>query len=171
MIHIYTGNGKGKTTAAIGQVIRAAGRGLRVAWIQYCKDITKEPSGEVSVLKKNGVVMYEFAPKIPLFNPEVRIKDIKNDCERSRRLMINIFKKHSYDLVVLDELNIALSNKFLKENKIISLLKQKPPSMHIIITGRGKHKNLIKMADLVTEMKEIKHPYNKGIHAEKGIEY
>lgn len=171
MIHIYTGNGKGKTTAAVGQAMRAAGQGLRVAWIQYCKDITAEPSGEIKMLKTIGVKCYEFAPQIPFFNRRIKHSVVKKECTRSFALIKKIFKKLLFDVVVLDEVNVALSNKFLSLATICTILKKKPASIEIIITGRGKHKKLYALADLITEMKEIKHPFNKGIKARKGIEY
>lgn len=171
LIHIYYGNGKGKTTAAAGQVMRARGRGYKIAWIQYCKDTRKNPSGELIMLKKNTVSIYEFAPRIPLFDSTVRLRDIKHDCKKSLSLIKKIFKQTKYNLIVLDELNVALTEKFINIKELLTVLKSKPAAMHVIITGRGKHSLLCAYADLVTEMKEIKHHFKAGIKAQKGIEY
>ena len=171
LIHVYTGNGKGKTTAAVGQVIRALGRGYTVVWLQYCKDIFTNPSGEIPVLKKLGVKLFQYAPMIPFFNPHVKKERVIKECTKSIAILKKIFKTKKYSFVVLDELNVAIANKFISKKSIIKLLKSKPSGIELIITGRGKHTEILNLADLVTEMKEIKHPYYKGVSARKGIEY
>ncbi|MFH1378856.1 MAG: cob(I)yrinic acid a,c-diamide adenosyltransferase [bacterium] len=171
LIQYYFGDGKGKTTAAAGSALRALGRGLAVLWIQYCKDITKNPSGEIIALKKAGADFLEIAPKIPLFNKNIDLKDIINDCTKSIDTIYNIFNENKYSLLILDEINAAVTNGYISEEKLLQILKKKPSNLEIILTGRGMHQDIINHADLVSEMKLHKHPFNKGIHARKGIEY
>ena len=166
LVQVYTGNGKGKTTAAIGQAIRALGRGYQVCFIQFFK---RPVSGEVKILKS--------FPNLKLLHPLPFYPTKKNQYFLKKKIkdilpeVSKIIKSENYDLVILDEINIALRNKLLEEREILNLIKNKPESVELILTGRGATEEIIKMADLVTEMKEIKHPLKKGVKAREGIEY
>jgi cob(I)alamin adenosyltransferase len=174
MLIINTGNGKGKTTAAMGQILRALGHGWKVGVIQLFKG--KEFYGEQNVFKKfKNIDWYSYAPKhpfcIPVKNKKVLI-NVGKECQKALlKLEKLISLKKSYDMIVLDEFNIALKDGFIKLNELLELLNAYASKTTIIITGRCAPKALIDAADLVTEMKEIKHPYNIGIKAEEGIEY
>ena len=180
LIQIYTGDGKGKTTAAIGQVVRALGHNLKVCWISFFKDPEKWGYGEFAILRKWGVDIYHFALQHPYFceksSPSSRgrqsalFKKIRQECLKALGFISEIFKK-DYDIVVLDEINIALRDGFLKEDEILFLLKEKPGSTEVILTGRAATKKLCQKASLVTEMTNLKHPFDKGIKSRKGIEY
>lgn len=170
LIQIYTGEGKGKTTAAVGQVVRALGHGLRICYVSFFKDPGKWGYGEIGMLRKWGVDIYHFANKHPHFYKKIKKEEVRKECLKALGFITEIFKK-DYDLIVLDEINIALRDGFLKEDEILSLLNKKPKSLEIILTGRGATPQLIKTASLVTEMKKIKHPLDKKIMARKGIEY
>ena len=183
LIQIYTGNGKGKTTAAVGQAVRALGHNLKICWISFFKDPEKWGYGEIGMLKKWGVDVFHFALQHPCFcNPPsspfnkgglrgiILQKKVRQECPKALGFITEIFKK-DYDLLILDEINIALRDGFLKEDELLSLLKEKPKSLEVILTGRGATPKLIKMASLVTEMKKIKHPFDKRIKSRKGIEY
>ncbi|MFH1671667.1 MAG: cob(I)yrinic acid a,c-diamide adenosyltransferase [Candidatus Portnoybacteria bacterium] len=166
MIQIYTGNGKGKTTAALGLGLRAVGAGKKVLLIQFLKDgqsseiktIKKIPNFDVKVFGKKGFVSKNNLKK--------------TDYDLAQR-GFSFFKKaledKKYDLIILDEINVVLDFKLLKTNDLINLIKEEEKT-EIVLTGRSVLKKLIKTADLVTEMKEIKH-YFKKIKARKGIEY
>lgn len=170
MIYVYTGNGKGKTTAAIGQIIRAAGKNFKICLIQLFKD--KKFYSEQKILQKlKNIDFYAFAPKHPFCFPKINHETVKKQCEDAINFVETILTKKKYDLVVLEEFNIAIRDEFICVKKLIDLLEQVSPKMHVIITGRGACKELIDKADLVTEMKEIKHPFKKGIRAIKGIEF
>ncbi|MDO8735386.1 MAG: cob(I)yrinic acid a,c-diamide adenosyltransferase [Elusimicrobiota bacterium] len=170
MIQIYTGNGKGKTTAAVGLGIRALGHKMNVCIIQFFKG--KNFYGEQKILSKlKKIKLYSFAPKHPYCYKNAEIEKIKTDCKNALNLIEKIFKEKKYDLLILDELNIAIRDKFIDVEKIAKLLKNRPEKMEIIITGRGAHKKILKYADLITNMRLIKHPYYKGIKSRKGIEY
>ncbi|MDR2428067.1 MAG: cob(I)yrinic acid a,c-diamide adenosyltransferase [Endomicrobium sp.] len=171
MIIVNTGNGKGKTTAAIGQIIRSLGQGFRVCLIQLFKG--EEFYGEQKILSGLGNLdFFSFAKKHPYLFKSVSVKDAKLDCclAMDKVKLLSLSPK-KYDLIVLEEFNIALRDKFIDEREFLTLLQQLSQKSNIIVTGRSVPQNLIDVADIVTEMKEIKHCYNKGIKAYKGIEY
>lgn len=170
LILLYTGNGKGKTTAALGQVFRAAGHDLNAVIIQFIKNL--ENTGEIKAAKKIFAEHLEIHPMGTGFTWDSKDRDeLQRAAEGGWSLAREKINSGDYAMVILDELTYALNYGLLDEDEIITFLKQKPESLHIIITGRDASDKLIALADLVTEMKEIKHPYHKGIKAMKGIEY
>ncbi len=166
-VQVYTGNGKGKTTAAFGLALRAAGAGLKVYIGQFLK------KGEYSEL--NSINRFKDLIKVEQFGGKRYIgQEIK---EEDRELAKKGFKKikevifsGEYDVVILDEINVALYYKLLSEEDLIDLIKNKPSDVELVLTGRYASSQIIKIADLVTEMKEIKHYFSKGIKARTGIE-
>ena len=171
LIIVLTGNGKGKTTAAMGQALRAVGHGLKVLMLQFIKgtwdygeleSIKKlDPDFKIKPLGKGFV-----RSKSKLSNNET-IENINQSWEQAEK---EIFSD-KYDMVILDEINYVIDFGLLPVDKILTLLDKKPKRLHIILTGRNAHKKVIERADLVTEMVEIKHHYSKGIKAQKGIEF
>ena len=167
MVHFYIGKGKGKTTAALGLAIRAAGAGLKVYIGQFIK------SGyynEIKILKKIPNIKIEQYGRGCFIKHKPKKKDIdlaRRGFERAKQ----IINKGNFDLVVLDEINVALHLGLLKVNEVINLIKSTPKRIELVLTGRWAHPKIIKLADLVSEIKEIKHYYKKGIKARKGIEY
>ena len=168
-IHIYYGDGKGKTTAAMGQVMRAAGCGLKVLVFQFLKDNT---SGERAVL--------EALPTVTCLpgRDHVKFYSQMNGDERSETLHYNnkaldeIVKFCSpFDMLLLDEALCAVSLGLLNEDKLISFLEHKPKELELILTGPEVSERLLKTADYVTKMCKVRHPYEKGVAARKGIEY
>jgi len=169
LIEIYTGNGKGKSTAAFGLALRASGRGLKSIIIQFMKQ--GNSYGEHFAIEKiENIEIISFGkPKfVNLKNPSKDDIDLVNEAFEFSKKTINSGK---YDIVVLDEINIALHFKLIEVEKVIDLLKNKPEKVEVILTGRSAPKELIEIADLVSEIVEIKHPYQKGIGAREGIEY
>jgi cob(I)alamin adenosyltransferase len=172
MIIIYTGDGKGKTTAAVGQIVRFLGHNFKVCIIQLFKD--KKFYGEQKILCKfKNVDFFHFAKIHPYFNKKITIDIVKKQCNfamiKIRDIAINFTDK--YDLIVLDEFSIALRDKFINESEFIFIIKQLSSKTNVVITGRNVCKKLIKIADIVTEMKEIKHSYNNCVKYKIGIEY
>ena len=166
-IQIYTGNGKGKTTAAIGLAIRAAGAGKKVFFAQFVKG---QIYSEIKVMQK----IFPSAD-IKQYGLKCFIKSAptQEDIVAARKGLEEVAQKTfsgDYDLIILDEANIAVYYNLFSSQELISILKQKPEKTEIIITGRYATPELIEMADLVTEMKEIKHYYQKGVEARLGIE-
>ncbi|MHC1707880.1 MAG: cob(I)yrinic acid a,c-diamide adenosyltransferase [Bacteroidales bacterium] len=166
-IHLYTGNGKGKTTAAIGLAIRAAGSGKKVFIAQFVKGM---PYSEIEILKKlPEITLEQYGLDCFIINqPE------QEDILAARKglsVVKEIILNNGCDILVLDEVCIALYYHLFEAEELIQLLKEKPLKMEIILTGRYAPKSLFEVADLITEMKEIKHYYNHGVSARKGIEY
>ena len=169
LVQVFTGNGKGKTTAALGTILRAAGHGFRVFIVFFMKGNYRY--GEFSTLSKlPNVDMVSFGFR-RLTNPA----DIKPEEIEQGRLALAAAREAvlsgNYDLVVLDEVNVALGYKLIELDDVIGLIKDKPPALELILTGRYADTKLIELADLVTEMVKVKHPFDKGIKARKGIEY
>lgn len=169
MIHIYTGNGKGKTTAAVGQAMRTIGYGKKVLMVQFIKS-PKWPSGE----EKTALKLRPFF-RIKKFGegfvlPKRDLREHKEVAESGWKYAKGQIISGKWDLVILDEINVAVGLQLLKISDIINFLK-KNKDRFIILTGRNAPKEFIKIADLATEMKEVKHSYKKGIRAKKGIEY
>ncbi|MCM8799979.1 MAG: cob(I)yrinic acid a,c-diamide adenosyltransferase [Candidatus Omnitrophica bacterium] len=167
MIQVYTGKGKGKTTASLGLALRAVGAGLKVYIAQFCKS---GRYSEIKVLKKiKGIKLEQFGRAC-----FIKRKILREDRELAKKgleKIKKIAKTKNYDMIILDEINIALHFKLLDTIELIELLRSIPKDKEIVITGRYAPKEIIKIADLVSEVKEIKHYYRKGIKARKGIEF
>jgi cob(I)alamin adenosyltransferase len=171
LIQIYTGTGKGKSTAAIGQAVRAAGHGFKVGFLSFFKDPEAFGYGEYKSLEKLGIKTFLFARKHPHFYKELNPDDVCRECSKGLEFIKELFRDPSWDMLVLDELNIALRDGFLKEEEVVSLLDAKPDKLELVLTGRGVTEKIIEKADLVSEVREVKHPYSRGIKSRKGIEY
>lgn len=169
LVWVFTGEGKGKTSAALGAVIRALGHGLRVYIGFFIKG--NFPSGERNILAKLPNVTMEGFGTGRLVDPKnpkaADREEVRRGLEAARRAL----QSGNYDLVVLDEINVAVSLGLIGVEEVLGLIAQKPAGVELILTGRGADSRLIKSADLVTEMLKIKHPYDEGIRARKGIEY
>jgi len=171
LIQIYTGPGKGKSTAAIGQAVRAAGHGLKVGLVTFFKDPEAFGYGEYKSLEKLGIKSFLFAKKHPHFYKELNPDDVRQECSRGLEFIRELFHDSSWDMLVLDEINIAVRDGFLKEEEVLSLMEAKPEKLELVLTGRGITDKIIEKADLVSEVKEVKHPYSQGIKSREGIEY
>lgn len=171
LIHIYTGEGKGKTTAAFGLAKRAAGHGRRVLVLQFLKSRNSN-SGEIVSSLKTGIEVIKFEGQTtPLFDPAVKLSDLKKSIKKAINQSIKKIKSGLYDIVIMDELNTVLSCGYATMKDAEKIINAKPEKMELIFTGRGAPKELIALADYVTEMRMIKHPYSKGVKARKGIEF
>ncbi|HNV81924.1 MAG: cob(I)yrinic acid a,c-diamide adenosyltransferase [Tenuifilaceae bacterium] len=166
-IHLYTGNGKGKTTAAIGLAVRAAGAGKSVFIAQFVKGMHY---AELDSLKRfPEIVVKQYGLDCFIVNSPTQ-RDIDAARAGLEEVTAAIADNH-FDMVILDEVCIALYYKLFSVDEVISLLRKKTAEMEIILTGRYAPEELIATADLVTEMREIKHYYSRGVEARKGIEY
>jgi cob(I)alamin adenosyltransferase len=171
LIHVYTGDGKGKTTAAIGLAARAAGHGKNVLILQFLKSKAKD-SGEILTVKKIGIKVIKFKGLTsPLFDRKVKLPELRRSIKKAIDLSIKEIKSNSYDLIILDEFNNLLSSGLANMEDVKRIIKEKPEKLELIFTGRGAPEELIKIADYVTEMRMLKHPFNKGIKGRKGIEF
>jgi len=166
LIQVYTGQGKGKTTAALGLALRAAGAGLKVYIAQFIKGKT---CSEHRALKKFKNI------KIEQFGSGCFVKKISKNDEKIFKAGMAAVKKalkdKKYDLVIMDEINVALKLGLLDCNELIRILKGVPRKREVILTGRDAPCGILELADLVSEIKEVKHYFRKGVSARKGIEY
>jgi cob(I)alamin adenosyltransferase len=169
LIYVYTGDGKGKTTAALGLALRAAGHGLKVLIIQFMK---KQPNtGEIKALKATNlpITIEQFGRRGFFKSGTPEPADI-----RMARQGLQYFKgamdSGVYDIIVLDEINMAIYFGLVSEAEVIELIQSRASRLHLILTGRKATKKIMDLADLVTEMKEVKHYYHKGVKAQRGLE-
>lgn len=171
LVQVYTGDGKGKTTAALGQGLRSCGRGLKVCMVQFLKG---GDTGELHSVEKLHPLfeIFRFEKERGFFWTlnEQEKRELKEDIDRGFEFIKNIVGDQSCDVLIIDELLGVLGNKLLEIDEVVELLKSKPENMEIIITGRNAPKEIIEAADLVTEMKEIKHYFKNGVSAREGIE-
>jgi len=169
LIQVYTGDGKGKTTAALGLCFRAAGHGYKSFVIQFMKG--QIVYGELNSAKMmNGLITIEQMGRpdfVSKENPE-RI-DIEM-AQEALRLAEKVIKSNEYDIVVLDEVNVAVDFKLIDKEEVLRILREKPEGVEVVLTGRYAPREFIDIADLVSEIKEIKHYYTKGVEARDGIE-
>jgi cob(I)alamin adenosyltransferase len=170
LVSIFTGDGKGKTTAAIGTVVRAAGHGFRTFIVFFMKG-ENFVHGEINILSKMpNVTLARFGQ-----NGWVDRDNVNPEHKEQAMLALTAAREAmlsgNYDLIVLDEINIAIDYKLIELDEVIKLVNDKPPNVELILTGRNIDTKLVKLADLVTEMLMIKHPYTRGIKARRGIDY
>jgi len=172
LIHVYTGEGKGKSTAAFGLVVRALGHDKKAAIFSFLKD-SKTRYGEMKSFEKlfPQLIYIRFENASPLFDKNATFETLKKSVEESFDKAVNIIKEKGIELAVFDELNICMRYGYIDTKKVLDFLKNKPEHLEVVITGRDAVEELIEVADYVTEMRMIKHPFNKGIKARKGIEY
>jgi len=165
---INTGNGKGKSSSGFGMVARALGHGMKVGVVQFIKG--RDTTGEENFFRRFAEVDYQIMGEGFTWETQDRQRDIEaaNAAWQKVRAMLN---DPDYELILLDELNIALKYQYIDINEVIHDLQNRPPMQHVIITGRAARAELIEIADTVTEMKEIKHAFKNGIRMQKGIEY
>jgi len=166
-IHVYTGNGKGKTTAALGLSIRAAGAGLRVFIVQFLK---KGDYSEIKALERFSDLITIEQYGLGRF---IKGKPSPEDIEAGKKgldRIKSIIEAGGHDVVIIEEGNVAVICGLFSAQDLLTVIEKKPDNMEIVITGRGAASAIIEKADLVTEMKEIKHYYQKGVKARIGIE-
>ena len=170
LIEVYTGDGKGKTTAVIGLACRATGHNLKVCFIYFHKNPERWGYGEFKILEKIGVDIFGFAKEHPHFD-KVEKEKLREECLKGIEFIKKIYKEKKYDVIICDEILISLRDGFLEEEEIIKIMEEKPENVELVLTGRYITEKIIEKADLVSEIKKIKHPYDKGIKSRKGIEF
>jgi cob(I)alamin adenosyltransferase len=171
LVVVYTGDGKGKTTAALGMALRAVGHGLRVLVIEFLKG--KLPSGERAAAKR-------LAPELTIVaagggfvsaHADEWPGSVRAAVREGWRLASEAALSGEYDLVVLDELNCVVDYGAITVDEVLALIARRPPHVHVVLTGRRAHRRLLRAADLVTHVRSTKHPFTRGVRAQEGIEY
>ena len=167
LIQIYTGKGKGKTTAALGLTVRAAGHNFKVAIIHFMKIWDY---GEVKGLKRLGIDLFRYGTT-ELIDPKNPSTIDFEEADKALLKAKELMEKDDYDILILDEINVAIDFNLIPLKRVVELLDKKPDSLELVLTGRNCPQELIERADLVSVIDEIKHPFQKGIEARKGIEF
>jgi cob(I)alamin adenosyltransferase len=169
LIIVHTGAGKGKTTAALGLAFRALGQGMKVGVVQFIKGAI--PTGEAALAARLGpcLVMHTMGDGFT-WNTQDRDKDTAS-ARKAWAMAVALLRDPSFDLVILDELNIVVKHGYLPLEEVLGELRGKREMLHVVVTGRNARDELIDVADVVTEMKLVKHPYRSGIKAQKGVEF
>jgi cob(I)alamin adenosyltransferase len=174
LLMVHTGKGKGKSTAAFGLAMRAIGNGFRIGIVQFVKGAWQTGERPVLEMFPDQVEIKAMGEGFT-WNTQDRARDIAaaQAAWSEAKRMIETARKDppDFDLLVLDELNIVLRYDYLDLSEVVEALKNRPPNLHIVVTGRNAKPELIEAADLVTEMTEVKHPFQAGVKAQKGIEY
>jgi len=169
LIQVYTGEGKGKTTAALGLALRAAGQGLCVHIVQFMKGWLDH--GELAALQHQpNISLRQFGRASFVDRQHPEPEDVRL-AQEAWRHSFDVLRGGAYDVIILDELNVALDYGLLSLPQVLELLDAKPEQVELILTGRNAHPAVVQRADLVTEMLAIKHPFSEGLEARKGIDY
>ncbi|KJV33679.1 cob(I)yrinic acid a,c-diamide adenosyltransferase [Pantoea sp. SM3] len=167
ILMVFTGNGKGKTTAAFGTALRACGHGKNVAAVQFIKG--EWPNGERNLLEQHGV---EFQVMATGFTWDTQNRETDTTaCQQVWQQAKRMLADEHVDLVILDEITYMVSMDYLDLDELVRVLVQRPVQQSVIITGRGCHRTLLEMADTVTEMRPVKHAFDAGIQAQQGIDW
>ncbi len=169
LVQVFTGDGKGKTTAALGTVLRALGHGLRVYIVYFMKG--DYPYGERQILSQLPNVKFASFGSREFVDPDNIKPEEREQAKQALAAARQAMLSGNYDLVVLDEVNVAVAWKLIELDEVVRLIQDKPANVELILTGRQADARLVQQADLVTEMLKIKHPYDEGIKARQGLDY
>ncbi len=171
LIHIYTGTGKGKTTSAVGLATRALGQGFHVVYSHFMKNPKKYGYHEIDSLRKLGATIMGFTDGHPFCNKNLKTEILREQVSEGLEVLSAYLKENQVDLLIMDEILITVRDGFLKEEDLISFVKNKPEDTELVMTGRGATPKLIELADYVSEINKVKHPFDQGIIARRGIEF
>jgi cob(I)alamin adenosyltransferase len=167
-VHIYTGPGKGKTTAALGLGLRAVGAGLKVHIVQFMKGRRYSEIDAIEKISNFTISQHGRDKFVSKKKPEQIDIDL---AEEGFSYAKNLIKSGKYDMVILDEINVAVDYHLISVENVLKLIEEKPEKLELVLTGRYAHPEIVKIADIVTEMLEINHPYQQDVEARKGIDY
>ena len=171
LIHIYTGKGKGKTTAAIGLCARALGHSFKVCYVSFHKRPELYGYNEMQSLQKLGAMVINHAKGHPHLDKSLDSEVIKRETEVGLKEIKELIKNGEFHLLVLDEILISVRDGFLSEAELLQFVQEKPSGLELVLTGRGATKEIVALADYVSEVNCVKHPYNKGVQSREGIEF
>ena len=168
IVHVYTGPGKGKTTAALGLGLRAAGAGFKVHMLQFMKGRRYSEIGSIEKISNFTISQHGRDEFVSKEKPEqIDIDMAKEGFEQAKKIV----KNDEHDMIILDEINVAVDYNLIPVDDVLKLIEEKPEKLELVLTGRAAHPEIVKVADLVTEMLEIKHPYQQGVIGRKGIDF
>ena len=171
LVHIYTGDGKGKTTAAVGLAARALGQGLKVCYVSFHKRPEKYAYTEIQSLEKLGATIFNMAKGHPHMDKSLDVDKIKQETHDALKTIHSLIRSEPFDLLIMDEIIISVRDKFIEEQELIDFILDKPGNLELIITGRGATNKMIEISHYVSQINKIKHPYDDGVRSRKGIEF
>lgn len=171
LVHVYTGDGKGKTSTALGLAFRALGWGARVCMIQFIKGYADIGEARIAREFEDRFVLKQFALDLSRAIGEAKVLERKRSAEEAMAWAEEAVRAGDHDLVILDEINNALHYGLIDARRVLEMISAKPSHVEIVLTGRGAPPAIIEAADYVTELRMVKHPFEKGIPARKGIDY
>jgi cob(I)alamin adenosyltransferase len=171
LVHVYTGDGKGKTTSAVGLGVRALGHNLNVCYAYFHKQPEKYGYTEIANLAKLGARIYGFAKGHPFCNKNILPADMERDAPEGLSFLKALIATEHFDMLILDEILISIRDGYLDEGMLIDFIKTKPKSLELVMTGRGATEVIMELADYVSNVTKVKHPYDKCIYSREGIEY
>lgn len=171
LIHIYTGNGKGKTTTSVGLAVRALSHDFKVCFCNFNKNPEKYGTTELDMLAQLGAKVMPLTQEHPRFNKAITFDEHKKRTTAGFEKIKKYIAENPCDLLIMDEANISVRDNFLPEEDLLQFLKEKPESLEIVLTGRGATDEMMKIADYVSIIDAHKHPFEQGISSREGIEY
>ncbi len=171
LVHIYTGNGKGKTTSAVGLGVRALGSGFKVYYAFFHKRPEIYGYAEIKNLEKLGATIMGIAKGHPHLDKSIDEDSIKYQTKEGVDALTRTVKEEHIDMLIMDEILISVRDGFLDEETLIKFIKNKPNDLELVLTGRGATVKIIELADYVSEIQKIKHPFDKNIASRKGVEF
>jgi cob(I)alamin adenosyltransferase len=169
LVNIFTGDGKGKTSAALGVVLRALGCGMKVCIIYFMKG--GSPCNEQNILRQLPHIKLIITGQKNFVNPEKITDEDRKEAQKAIESARQAVTEGNFDVVVLDEINVAVAYNLVPVDDVVALIRNKPQNVELILTGRYANEKILNLADMVTEMKEVKHPYRQGVSARKGFDY
>ncbi len=171
LVHIYTGEGKGKTTSAVGLSVRALGHNLKVVYSFFHKRPDKYGYAEIANLEKLGAQIFAFAKGHPDLDSSVTQAGVTSETQNGLEFLKEYVHREHVDLLVMDEILISVRDNYISEKDLINFIKTKPSKMELVLTGRGATPRIIEVSDYVSYLTKMKHPYDMGIVSREGIEY
>ena len=171
LIHIYTGEGKGKTTASVGLAVRALGHGMKVCYAHFNKRPELYGYNEIQSLQKLGAIILGFTDGHWSFNPKVTRESSREDVKNGLIQLAGFIQGEKPDLLILDEILISVRDGILAEEELLEFIAQKPVKLELVLTGRGASDGMIAVADYVSYIQKVKHPFDRKIYGREGIEF
>jgi len=171
LIHIYTGDGKGKTTSAVGLGVRALGHNMNVCYAYFHKQPEKYGYTEIKSLEKLGATIFGFAKGHPFCDGSIIPEELKQQAPEGLAFLQKLVANKYFDMLIMDEIVISVRDGYLPEEQLIDFVKNKPSHLELVMTGRGATARLIELADYVSNITKVKHPYDNKITSREGIEY
>ncbi len=171
LIHIYTGEGKGKTTASVGLAVLALGHGLKVCYVHFNKRPELYGYNEIQSLQKLGAKILGFTEGHWSFNPQVTRESSREDVKNGLIQLLGFIQSENLDMLILDEILISVRDRILAEEELLEFIAQKPAKLELVLTGRGASDGLIAVADYVSYIQKVKHPFDRKIYSRQGIEF